>query len=295
MEKDKNEEKTTAILENTTENNAKEEVQEEKAIEDKPGLTVEESGGIEQWYQAYLRKEKVQFPPWLIETKKGVEVLPQQLFAHIKKVQPIVSVKLGNSKGIVVFTYKDGKYIRWTESDWKSFIKSFLPVEIRKPSDWERVYKELLTEYANTDENELNADENIINFQNGILDLTTGNLKPHSPEYKSTIQIPCDYKPNLPLAKATYFYNFLKTITNGNQEDMYTILEIIGLSISNVAGWRFKKMAILKGKGNTGKSVLRESIIKLVGEENTYTADISQLNSRFGASGIFGKRLVRKW
>ena len=32
--------------------------------------------------------------------------------------------------------------------------------------------------------------------------------------------------------------------------------------------------------------------IDIVGEENAFTIDMAQLNSRFGASGIMGKRLV---
>lgn len=288
-----NKEEQTVMTENIAESNNQQEMQEEK-IEEKPGLTMEEVGGIEPLYDAYIRKEKVQFPPWLIETKKGIEILPQRLFAYIKKKQPTLSIKLGNSKGIILYRYEKGKYIRWTESDCKSYIKSFLPIDIRKPSDWERIYKEFMTERADTEESQLNSNMQIINFQNGILDITTGEILPHSPEHKSTIQIPCKYTPNLQLAKAPYFNKFLIDITGGNADDMCTILEVIGGIISNVPISEFKKMIILKGKGNTGKSVLRETIIHLIGDENNFTVDISNLNSRFGAAGIEGKRLIRK-
>lgn len=296
LEKETREEKEEqpVMTENATESNKQQEIQEEKAVEEKPGLTMEEAGGIEPLFNAYLRKEKVQFPPWLIETKKGVEILPQKLFAYIKKKQPTLSIKLGNSKGIVLYRYKDGKYIRWTESDCKSYIKSFLPLEIRKPSDWERVYKEFMTERADTDESELNADETIINFENGILNITTGEITQHTPEHKSTIQIPCKYKPNLQLAKAPYFNKFLIDITGGDADDIQTILEVIGGIISNIPIEKFKKAIILKGKGNTGKSVLRETIIRIIGDENNFTVDIASLNSRFGGAGIEGKRLIRK-
>lgn len=279
----------------TTESNNQEELQEEKEIEETPGLTMEEVGGIDQLYDLYLKKEKVQLPPWLVETKKGIEISTQELFIHIKNTQPILSIKRGNSRGIALYIYKNGKYVPWSESDCKAFIKSYLPKKLRKPSDWERVYKEIITEYANTEESELNANEDIINFENGILNIKTDELLPHDPKYLSTIQIPCNYIPNLPLAKAPVFQRFIIDITGENVDDIATDLEITGLTISNVPGWKFKKMAVLKGKGNTGKSVLRETLISLIGEENTFTADIAQLHSRFGASGIYGKRLVRKW
>ncbi len=114
----------------------------------------------------------------------------------------------------------------------------------------------------------------------------------HSPEFLSTIQIPCNYIADLSLANAPITMKFLNDITGGNVEDMTTILEFIGLTISNVYGWRAKKMYILKGEGNTGKSVLRELIIYLVGLENTFTLDIGQLHSQFGSAGIYGKRLI---
>lgn len=98
--------------------------------------------------------------------------------------------------------------------------------------------------------------------------------------------------PDLTLDDAPVMKSFLETITGGNVDDQTTILEIIGVAISNVAVWRYKKMVIFKGAGNTGKSVLRELIIALIGEENCFTLDIKQLHSQFGAAGIAGMRLV---
>lgn len=276
----------------TAESDNQSETQQEQEIEETLGTTMEEVGGIDQLYDLYLKKEKVQLPPWLVETKKGIEISTQELFIHIKNTQPIISIKRSNSKGIALYIYKNGKYVPWSESDCKAFIKSFLPRKLRKPSDWERVYKEIITEFANTEESELNTDQDIINFENGILNIKTGKLLPHSPEYKTTIQIPCRYLPNLPLAKAPNFQKFLVSLTGGNADDMCSVLDIMSLTISNVPGYKSKKMVILKGKGNTGKTVLREVVTSLIGEENTFTIDISQLNSRFGAAGICNKRLV---
>ena len=157
---------------------------------------------------------------------------------------------------------------------------------------WDCVFREFKTEYANIEEEELNTNEKIINFKNGILNLETGELEPHSPDYYSTIQIPCNYIPDLKLEDAPVASKFFKTVTGGNAEDEITLLEVLGLVISNVKGSRFKKLLILKGPGNTGKSVLRELEIKLVGLENTHTLDIKQLHSTFGMGGIYGKRLI---
>lgn len=257
-------------------------------------LTMEDVGGINQLYDAYMRGQAVDFPPWIEETKDGLEICPQEVFIYIIETENIRSVKMGNSHGIFLYKYnkEKGVYEHWAEINVKSYIKSLMPIRIRKPAHWEWVYKELITEAANTEDSELDSDENIINFRNGVLDLTTGELLPHDPKYLSTIQIECDYVPNLAIQKAPVTFKFLQTLTGGNTDDMFTILEAIGVIISNVAGWRYKKLLILKGPGNTGKSVLREYVTNILGVDNCFTLDIAQLHSRFGASGIYEKRLV---
>ncbi len=221
---------------------------------------------MDELLELYKRKELVEFPSWIIESKNKLNVSPQKLFMHIKKKYHILSVKLGNSDGIVLYLYRNGYYVQWTDSDRKAFIKKHIPTEIREPIHWEKVDKELLTEYANTEESELNSNENIINFRNGIFHLDTGELTPHSSEYLSTIQIPCNYNPNVRLSQAKVFMKFLDDITGGNLDDKITILELIGAIISNIKGWRYKKVIVLKGKGNTGKSKLLDLVIYLVGE-----------------------------
>ena len=247
---------------------------------------------VDELYNAYINGKPVEWPPWIIETDRGVKIVPQELYIYITDTEHILSVKLGNSKGIVLYVYRNGYYQLWTDSDCKAHIKSFLPKRIRVANMWECVFRELKTEYANIEEEELNANEKIINFRNGILNLETGKLEPHSSDYYSTIQIPCNYIPDLKLEDAPVASKFFKTVTGGNAEDEITLLEVLGLVISNVKGSRFKKLLILKGPGNTGKSVLRELEIKLVGLENTHTLDIKQLHSTFGMGGIYGKRLI---
>lgn len=259
-------------------------------LPDEKVLTINDVS-INELLDAYYKGKAVEFPSWIKKEEK-LKISSQELFIHIIDNYHILSVKLGNSKGIVLYMYADGYYKPWTESDWKAFIKSFLPRKIREPRDWEKVYKELLTETVNTEESDLNSNEDIINFKNGILNISTGELLPHNPNYLCTIQIPCDYKPNVSLSRANVTMRFLEDITGGNVEDKATILEYIGAVISNINGSRFKKFLVLKGKGNTGKSVLLDLAIYLVGLENTYTTDIKKLHTQFGLAGAYGKRLI---
>ena len=174
---------------------------------------------VDELYNAYINGKPVEWPPWIIETDRGVKIVPQELYIYITDTEHILSVKLGNSKGIVLYVYRNGYYQLWNDSDCKAHIKSFLPKRIRVANMWDCVFREFKTEYANIEEEELNANEKIINFKNGILNLETGELEPHSPDYYSTIQIPCNYIPDLKLEDAPVASKFFKTVTGGNKSD----------------------------------------------------------------------------
>ena len=224
--------------------------------------------------------------PWIDEDGN---VSISKLYVHMRENYHILTVN--NGKENTLYYFDNGCYKPLSEDRCKGLIKTHLPVEIRKSSHWNGVYKELITDLAKVEESDFNSDESIINFQNGILDIYTDALMPHDPKYLSTIQIPCDYVPGLRFSSAPTFKKFLDDLTC-NPKDLVTLLESIGLIISNVIGSRFKKLLVLKGPGNTGKSVLREFVTYLVGDKNSQSIDIKKLHSRFGVSEIYGKRLA---
>lgn len=270
---------------------------EENSAKELPNLPEEkvltlEDCTIDELYAEFMKGKAVDFPPWITVENQKAKAVPQELFIYIIENQPILFVKLGNSKGIVPYFYEEGYYKLKLESDCKSYIKNHYPKRLRTPSSWELVFKELQTEHSNIEESELNSDESIINFRNGVLNIDTEELLPHSSKYFSTIQIPCNYIPDARLSQAKVTLKFFNTLTGGNTDDQITILEYIGALISNVYGYRFKKFLVLKGKGNTGKSVLLNLIIHLLGLDNVFNSDIKKLHSNFGLAGAYGKRLI---
>ena len=117
-------------------------------------------------------------------------------------------------------------------------------------------------------------------------------MTPHSPTVYSSVLIPCDYNAGLTLDDCPKFKKFIFELTDGNEELVKFLMTYIGVIISNVYGYRYKKLLILLGKGNTGKSVLRSLVMKIIGKENCHSIDIKQLNSRFGAAQIINKRMA---
>ena len=160
-----------------------------------------------------------------------------------------------------------------------------------KMSDVEQAFKNLQAEYkAIISADKLNENETVINFQNGLLNHETMELEEHNPAILSTVQLPCAYDPNAPEPKQ--FKAFLHDLTEGDKDVETLLLQFIGLTISNVFGYRAKTGMFLFGEGNTGKSVFHNLLIDLVGKQNAFTVGIEKMDERFTLAGAFGKRLI---
>ncbi|MFQ9802377.1 MAG: hypothetical protein ACLR23_29660 [Clostridia bacterium] len=99
---------------------------------------------------------------------------------------------------------------------------------------------------------------------------------------------------------ATDFPDVEETDFNSNEnivpfQNGILLLEYIGAILSNVKGWRFKKLLILVGAGNTGKTQLRELTMNLLGRENCISIDMKKINERFGACTVISKATCGKW
>lgn len=193
------------------------------------------------------------------------------------------------------YWYENGCYKTISDDEIKGIIKKHITdfdITLLKMRDVLEVFKDLTTDRRFVNENELNADENVINFRNGLLYLDTLELKPHTPEIYSTIQIPCNWNPEQSAEKgAPVFTDFLNTFTGGDEEKQKFLLQYMGVCLSNISGYRMKKSLFMVGKGNTGKSQLKALTEKLLGVDNSAAIDLSELEKRFGTSKIYGKRL----
>lgn len=193
------------------------------------------------------------------------------------------------------YWYENGYYKIISDNELKGIIKKHITdfdITLLDMKDVLEVFKDLTTDRCFVNEDELNADENVINFRNGLLYLDTLELKPHTPEIYSTIQIPCNWNPKQSAEKgAPVFTDFLNTFTGGDEEKQKFLLQYMGVCLSNIRGYRMKKSLFMVGEGNTGKSQLKALTEKLLGTGNSAAIDLSDLEERFGTSMIYGKRL----
>lgn len=211
-----------------------------------------------------------------------------------KKVLNYVITKGKDAKnGFTIFRYDKGVYKKTSADEFKGAIRKFIPQDLRNRKLVDEVYADLISEDLFIDEFQLNSAESYINFEDGIFDLKSKTLLPHSPEYLSTIQIPAKYKeiesaPDI----APVFDKYIHTLCDNDEDAIEILMECIGLAISNVYGYRTKKALFLVGKGDSGKSQIKKLAETFIGINNISTADLKNINSRFGKSALYGKRLV---
>lgn len=131
----------------------------------------------------------------------------------------------------------------------------------------------------------------MIPFQNYILNTETLITLPHSPEHDVLFALDYDYDPE---ATCPMWQKFLKEVLPG--EGLIDVLqEYLGLLFVNRDRLKLEKMLILLGDGANGKSVVFETLIRIIGDNNVSLYDMAQLTrgktSESNLADIDGKML----
>jgi P4 family phage/plasmid primase-like protien len=126
-------------------------------------------------------------------------------------------------------------------------------------------------------------DIDIINVRNGLLNIMTGELRPHTPEYLSFVQLPVRFDPNSICQK---IIKFLSQVLS--KEDISTIVRVFGYCLYRSAP--YEKAVMLIGPGRNGKSVLIKLVEALIGHENVSHASLQELlGDRFASADLYCK------
>jgi phage/plasmid-associated DNA primase len=123
----------------------------------------------------------------------------------------------------------------------------------------------------------------ILNLQNGLLNIDTLEIKEHSHDQLSLVQLPVKYDP---VAKCPQILKFLGQVLH--PQDVFTAMEIIGYCLYKTA--EYEKAVMLAGSGSNGKSVFLKIIEALVGSQNTSHIALQDLDKdRFAVAGLYCK------
>lgn len=123
----------------------------------------------------------------------------------------------------------------------------------------------------------------LINFRNGLLDWATGELRPHTPDVPTTVQLTVDWTPQ---ATCPRFDEFLAEVV---PTDMVSVVwELIGYLM--FSGNPLHKAVMLMGSGRNGKGTLLRAIVGILGKRNVTAASLHDLvSTRFTTATLFGK------
>ena len=217
------------------------------------------------------------------------------LAEYTKQKMRILVCKDKANRNIKTFVYEDGCYQEISKNDieaqMKEYVKAAGTTDFRIAS-LDEAYRHLTMTQDIVLNEDLNADEAIINFRNCLVRITPEaiSVEPHTPEILSTIQIPCDWTDDPP--PSPVFDAFLDSLSNHDEEVAHLLLQVVGVVISNIPGYRTKKSLFLYGPGNTGKSQFFNLLKALLGDKYVAVIDLETLEKRFSSSLAYNKRLV---
>lgn len=226
--------------------------------------------------------------PWITKDGSGKPViLPQVLYMAMKAERNILVTDEGN-----LYIYNEGCYKPLRDNELIALIKDNLPVTLRNRRHWEAVRDEFKTDHADVKEDDFDDDENIVPFENGVLNLQDMKLYAHDPKYLVTRKVNANYLEDVTLDEAPRFKQYLVDLVDEVDNTSSCLLEFFGLALSNVKAWRTKKLLLLVGVGNSGKTVFRQLLINILGEENTISIELKRIQDRFGTAPLHRKRLA---
>lgn len=232
--------------------------------------------------------------PWVSLISGGIRISSNRIAMYLIQTYHILNIygKLA--------IYDEGHYQKMSDTEWKAFIKEFMPKEYRNKRDWEDVLEELKTEVP-VSENQLDTNENIVNLKNGIFLMDSGELVQHDSKYMSTIQLNANYISNSQIEDAPAINHYLDSLctteyametSDVDNDTKMLLLEFAGAVFSNVKGSRYKKCLMLYGPSGAGKTQYRQLIINILGKDNSLSLDLYRMQGTFGTGQIQGKRLI---
>jgi putative DNA primase/helicase len=237
--------------------------------------TPEEQVKIQAAYAAVTKARK--------ETDKtrfaNYEYEVRSRYPHLKK----------NEVGIV-FNYEGGVYRMLSDQDLSGIILSMLYEDMlwgyrtkKHVADKVACLLSIIPDLVPTDDK-----GDFFNVRNGLLQLSTGELKPHTPDFVSLVQSPVAYDPS---ADAPTWRRCVEAWMRGPESPEKALLlqQFAGYLLTS--SMAHAKALFLVGDGGNGKSTFADTISMVIGEASTSRIDLEDLYSTFGMKGLIGKRL----
>jgi len=219
------------------------------------------------------------------QTKVPSSLAEKERFNAAKAAERIMSRVIFVCNNNALYTYR-GSYYRLVDSlELKRLVRNALYEETTRNGTSN--YIKDITHFIQTDAlpvefNNANI-RNKVMFKNWVLNLDTLCLEQNSPHNYNTHALSVPYVTqtvfNMPI-----FTKYISDMANGDPVLIQRIWEILGLLISNDT--KAKRIVVLVGVGDTGKSLFGDIVKTMIEDENVTSFTIKQLNDRFSGATL---------
>lgn len=199
----------------------------------------------------------------------------------------------------VFFEYRHGVYYELSEQDMYDLVDNIMEelslFEYRNSSHKVKdTIKRISSLLARTidkyfQDEKVYKQEWKLNLKNGLLDMNTWELKEHTPDYFSTVQVPYNYNPE---SQVNLFQKFIETVSDNDQSTAKMIQEMFGYCI--LEGNPKHRVFYLYGDtARNGKSTTAKLLAGLIGWGNVSTLSLGQIAGENSSilTSIIGKQI----
>ncbi|MDD5653886.1 MAG: phage/plasmid primase, P4 family [Candidatus Omnitrophica bacterium] len=212
----------------------------------------------------------------------------EDIYNDVKKeINPVkVASKIALEHNIIFcgnnfYEYQDGRYQLLNDCRIFQWIKIILGDFFNPRRTNEIIHSLKADRYI--DINELNK-STLLNLKNGVFDLDTFQLKPHSPDIYSTIQLEVNYDPN---AKCPKWEKSVEEIFENKQVNVHILQEFFGLCLTRET--KYEKALFCIGEGANGKSTLLEILMNILGKSNYSAVPLEKFDNLHYIANLYSK------
>jgi putative DNA primase/helicase len=129
--------------------------------------------------------------------------------------------------------------------------------------------------------------QKLVACRNGLLDISTGELRPHTPDWFNLSCLDFDFDP---AATAPRHIKFLRSILLDDMEAISALLEIMGCILASET--KYEKIFLIWGPPRCGKGTILKLLKSMLGADNFLTFTATRLGASFGMEEFPGKKLL---
>ncbi|EFK06743.1 phage/plasmid primase, P4 family, C-terminal domain protein [delta proteobacterium NaphS2] len=224
-------------------------------------------------------------PGFLVENERGrIKFIPAKMANYLEsQLKPVIYE--GNDFSRMFFRYHaSGVWRSYPKDAIRKFVRRLLG-DHAKPA-WLDSSVDVLASQVFKMPEELEFNPMLLNIANGMLHVETMEIKPHSPDYNSRVQLPVSFRKD---ATCTRWIEAIAQIFSDDLSKADVLQEFFGYAL--YPRILFPCCIFQIGQGRNGKGVVEKILCAMLGRANVSHVSLARMEENFGPVEIEGKLL----